>query len=57
MRVYMERNREADKLSKEGTHLAHGKWKITKFKEGSNFEYYHQPFIETGGHEGLGSRR
>jgi len=41
-----------DKLSKEGTHLDFGQWHIEEFRDGSKFEYYHIPFIETMDHGG-----
>ena len=43
--VYRERNIEADKLLEKGLSIPYGKWKISEFKDGTIFEYYHRPFI------------
>jgi ribonuclease HI len=53
--LYRERNKAVDKLY-EGILLAHGQWHIVESKEGSNFEYYHHPFIEVGRHVNLESQ-
>jgi hypothetical protein len=44
--VYTERNKVADKLSKEGVQLDFGRWMIIEDKEGTHYEYFHRPFIE-----------
>jgi len=44
--VYRERNKEADRRSKEGIQLDMGKWKVTKVQNGHQLEYFHQPFME-----------
>jgi hypothetical protein len=44
--VYRERNKEADRRSKEGVHLALGQWKVTKVHNEHVQEYLHQPFLE-----------
>jgi len=44
--VYRERNRVADGLSKEGTQLTYGTWKIQIIAPTGAFSYYHRPFHE-----------
>jgi ribonuclease HI len=44
--VYRERNKEADRRSKEGVHLALGQWKVTEVHNEHVQEYLHQPFLE-----------
>ena len=42
----MERNSEADKLSKQGLLIDQGTWKFLKTKEAEDYEFYHVPFLE-----------
>jgi ribonuclease HI len=44
--VYRENNKEADRRSKEGVHLAMGQWKVTKYQNDQAQEYLHQSFLE-----------
>jgi hypothetical protein len=42
----MERNNDADQLSKLGLEMSYGSWMVAEYKDGDFFEYYHHPFIE-----------
>ena len=44
--VYRERNRVADRLSKEAMQLDYGTWKIQILAPTGAYSYYHRPFHE-----------
>lgn len=44
--VYRERNQEAEKLSKKGTHFNLGKWYIEYYNIDATRGYYHRSFHE-----------
>ena len=44
--VFRERNRVADRLSKEATQLDYGTWRIQIFARTGAYSYYHRPFHE-----------
>jgi ribonuclease HI len=54
--VYRERNRATTNSLRRVFSWLMGKWHIVESREGSNFEYYHRPFIEAGGHVNLESQ-